>query len=477
MALTQFFTLYHEVIFWGEVIGVLFIPIVLIRKRHPVSAWAWILTVIFIPFLGIVFFLTFGASRVKRRLRRKLYHRSRFLKIWNEHKIPRSDFMVPTWSGMDRYVLRLGGSPTSESNDLIIFEDGTQALDAKIAAIQSAQHHIHLEYFILRADETGQELINLLCDKARAGVRVRLLVDGVGARNAKALLQQLQAAGGTGVFFLPTRFPRGYFTLGLRNHRKLLIIDGTTAFTGGVNVGNEYVGKHPLRKYWRYTHLQIQGPGVLALQRVFAEDWDFAAGELLTEDEYFPNPHFHGRTRLQMAWSGPDQEANMTRETYFVAMTAARRRLWIATPYLVPDGALLAALRSAALRGVDVRVLTQSYPPDHWITYWAGRYFWEDLLSTGIRIFEYQKGMMHSKLIIADGVWASVGSANLDIRSMRLNFELNVHVHSPQKVSEIEDQFEKDLLDSQEIAFGDFKRRPWNHRLLENVFRLFSPQL
>ncbi len=462
----------------GEILGLGLVPLVLVRKRNPVSAVAWCLAVLFIPYLGALFFLVFGASRVKRRLRRKLYHRSQFLRLWVAQRSRMEGGAAgDSWAGMSAYALRVGAAPDTTGNAVTLYEEGVRAFEDKFAAIRAAQRHVHASYFILRDDAAGAEFMDLLCAKASAGVEVRLLVDAVGSRGADHLLARLRAAGGRAALFMPSQLLSGRFTVGLRNHGKILVCDGRVGFVGGLNVGDEYLGRVPRFGRWRDTHLRVAGPAVLALQRVFVEDWDFASGELLTGDSYFPDPGMEGEAHVQVIWSGPDQEHNASRETFFAAITAARRRLWIATPYLVPDGALLAAIRSAALRGVDVRILTQSSPPDHWMTYWAGRYFWEELFSAGVRIHEYRRGMMHAKVMLADGAWACVGSANLDIRSIRLNFEINVHLHTPALVAELETVFERDLRAAREVSPGTFRHRSWRAQLAENVCRLFSPLL
>jgi cardiolipin synthase len=469
--------MFRAFIFVGEVLGILMVPVVLARKRHPVSAWAWGLTVVFIPWLGAFLFLVFGAQKIRRRLRRKLYHRSRFLKLWvSSAHHGKGVTGQPCWAGMDAFALRVGGSPASEGNSLELYEGGVAAFAAKREAILAAKRHVHAEYFILKDDATGREFTELLCEKARAGVEVRLLVDAMGSRGAGKLLERLRGAGGRAAWFLPYHLWRPQMS-GLRNHRKILVCDGATAFTGGLNVGDEYVNRSPRFRAWRDTHARVRGPAALALQRVFAEDWDFAADELLSGDDHFPEPGAEGGERLQVVWSGPDQESNATRETFFAAITSARRRLWVATPYLVPDGALLTALRGAAMRDVDVRILTQSWPPDHAIAYWAGRYFWEELLSAGVRVYEYGEGMMHAKVMLADGAWASVGTANLDVRSIRLNFEVNLHVHSLAAVEELESAFRRDLRASREMHLGAFRRRRLREQIAENVCRLFSPLL
>jgi len=357
------------------------------------------------------------------------------------------------------------------------YKDGIEAFKDKFEAICQARHHVHLEYFILRNDRLGAEITDLLCKKSAEGVEVRVLLDAVGSRKAKSLVRRMREGGVKADFFLPAGIFSPRFTFGMRNHRKILVCDGKVGFMGGLNIGDEYIGRAVPHHSWRDTHLRLIGPGVLALQRVFVEDWDFSSGELLVGDQYFPSPLFNGDARVQMVWSGPDQEYNASHETYFAAITAARKRLWIMTPYFIPDNALLTGLRSAALKGVDVQILTQSYPPDHWITYWAGRYFWDEMLACGIKIYTYSHGMMHSKVMLVDGAWASVGSANLDIRSMRLNFEINCHIHTAQHVKELEEQFQRDVENSMEITLAQFNCRSMGVQVCENVCRLFSPLL
>jgi cardiolipin synthase A/B len=467
---------YENFIFIGYILGWLFVPLILIRKKNPVSALAWSLAAIFIPFVGVFFFIIFGASHIQRRLRKKLFHHSRFLRKYTMSSIlSESTLSSPTWAEMDAFLMKTGAPPATDGNDVKFYWDGVEAFKDKFADIRAAKHHIHLEYFIFRNDETGNELVQLLAEKALEGVQVRLLIDGVGSLGVWRIFQKLTKAGGKTAVFLPTLGRR--FTWGLRNHRKLLICDGKVGYFGGLNVGKEYVCKAKNFGYWRDTHARVTGPSVLSLQRVFVEDWDFAAEELLTGDKFFPEPTLGGEVRLQMQWSGPDQDENASRDAYFHMFTNARKSLWISTPYLVPDGALFQALRHAAQRGVDVRIITQSYPPDHWLTYWAGRFFWDDLLEAGVRIFEYRKGMMHAKVVVADGEMACVGSANIDIRSIRLNFEVNGMFYSRQEVESLTRMFREDQRKSKEVTAAQFRRRPIRYQVLENFCRLFSPLL
>jgi cardiolipin synthase len=262
----------------------------------------------------------------------------------------------------------------------------------------------------------------------------------------------------------------------LRNHRKIVVVDGREALTGGMNIGDEYLGKSARFGYWRDTFLRLEGPAVAGLQRIFTEDWDFAARESLNSPAYFPELSASGEATVQVVESGPDQERNSIREIYFAAILSARERLWVASPYFVPDAGILDALRLARYRGVDVRLLCL-LRPDHFLSFYASRYYWGDMLAAGAHVYQYAKGMMHAKVVLVDGRWAMVGSANLDNRSLHLNFEVGCMLHTPELVAELERQFEEDLRQSVRLDAATYARRPFLARLTENACRLFSPVL
>jgi cardiolipin synthase len=459
------------------------IPWILMTKKESTSAVAWCLLVFFVPLGGCLLFLFFGYQHVARPLKRKRRHNQAFRQEQPEE--PRSAVPGPgptpepdqSWEGMGRLARRLGAFPVTPGNHLTLYHEGVSAFAAMCEAIREARHHIHLASFILQPDATGQGLIELLAQKARAGVEVRLLYDAMGSRHLhRSTLRPLQAAGGQCSVFLPLNPWRRRLQVNMRNHRKILVIDGQTAFTGGLNIGDEYLGRSARYGIWRDTHLQIRGPAVAGLQRVFIEDWDFAADENLKETAYFPEAAADGPYPLQVIHSGPDQETNSIREVYFAAILRARRRLWIATPYFVPDAGLRDALCLAGFQGVDVRLLCQAHP-DKWIPLFAGRYYWDEVLKAGVKVYQYTKGMMHSKVILVDGEWASVGSANLDNRSLHLNFEVNCLIYSPEAVAPLARAFRDDLSASIQLEREVFARRPLAGRVIENTCRLLSPIL
>jgi cardiolipin synthase len=378
---------------------------------------------------------------------------------------------------MARLAERFDAFPLTHGNAVALYPEGQAAIDAKLDAIRAARHHVHLEYFIFQPDELGQLFLTELARKARQGVQVRLLYDAIGSYRLRPRhLRQLRTAGGQACAFLPFRLLRRRVQINLRNHRKILVVDGRVGFTGGLNIGDEYLGKVPFFGPWRDTHLRVEGPAVESLQRLFAEDWDFAAGEHLQGPDYFPPPTPAGSVPVQVVASGPDQNLKAIRQVYLAAIQRARQRLWIASPYFVPDAALLDAICLAGYQGVDVRLLGL-YRPDKWVPYFAARYYWGDVLAAGVKVYQYTRGMMHAKVLLVDGEWASVGSANLDNRSMHLNFEMNCLFYAPAVVAELEAAFRRDLHDAIELDREVFARRPFPGRLIENACRLLSPIL
>jgi cardiolipin synthase len=459
----------------GALSIILTIPWILMTKKEATSAIAWCLVVFMLPILGPLFFVMFGYQHVHRPLRRKREHRKQF-HARDEGEEPEP--AAPAGRGpMAALARRFGASPLIEGNQVQLFDDGALAFEALLEAVGEARHHIHLEYFIIQPDSAGDALFLGLIDKARAGVEVRVLYDAMGSRRLKKRhLRPLADAGVRSSVFLPLNPLRRRIQVNMRDHRKIVVIDGEVGFTGGLNVGEEYLGLVDRFGYWRDSHLRLEGPAVRALQRIFIEDWDFAAGETLGGPAYLGAIPKAGEHAVQVIASGPDRDLNGIRELYFAAILQAQKRLWIASPYFVPDGGVRDALCLAAYRGVDVRLLGQHHP-DKWIPYFAGRYYWADILAAGGRVYQYTKGMMHSKVILIDDEWASIGSANLDNRSLHLNFEVNCLLYSRDLVSELSRAMESDFGRSIKLDWPVYQKRPVAGRVIENGCRLLSPLL
>lgn len=456
------------------------IPWVVLTKREATSAVAWCLLVFFLPIPGSLLYWVFGHNYLHRQVRRKRAHNARY----RERHPPGSREASrggagdePPADDLGHMALKANAFPVSRGNAVALYHDTQQAFDALLANIDQARHHVHLEFFILHADAAGTTLLDLLAEKARAGVEVRLLLDAVGCVHLRRrALRPLQEAGGKVAAFLPLNRLRSFIHANLRNHRKIVVVDGRAGFTGGMNIGDEYLGHNRYFGYWRDSFLRVEGPAVAGLQRTFTEDWDFTTGEALTGEAYFPKPEPAGDAVVQVAASGPDQLFNCIREIYFMAMLSARRRLWLASPYFVPDSGLFDALRLARYRGVDVRLLS-ILRPDHYLSFYAGRYFFAELLGMGVQVYQYKKGMMHSKLVLVDDCWAMVGSANLDNRSLRLDFEAGVALFAPALVAELESAYLRDLEESVPLDGHVFASRSLAAKVLENACRLLAPAL
>jgi cardiolipin synthase len=502
--------------------GMILSLFVILETRRPASTLAWILALLFIPFFGAFFYFLFGRRRfVKRRRHRAttLTHfdrRSRMERMQSDREVTelspfaleqlesRSQGIKPDTTPMELPPLPTAPPPVPEEstevphlhefliniarnnlhsslaihNHVDVLVDGDNTFNAMGEAIRNAKHHVHVLYYIFRKDATGTWLRDLLIERAKAGVEVRLVVDGIGSMELDdEFLQPLKEAGVEFAVFLPFRFQ---FRLrrsqvNFRNHRKIVIVDGWIGFTGGVNVGEEYRGRSS-HGYWRDTHVRLEGPAVHELQHVFAEDWFYTTQRKIAGRDYFPLLEENGEETVQIIPSGPDLPSLSIHHLFFVAITSARRYVWITTPYFVPDDSILLALQTAALRGVDVRLLVP-FESDEGLVLHAGRSYYNELLEAGVRIFEYKKGILHAKTMVIDGTCGTIGSANMDIRSFHLNFELNAFLYSEKVAHSLETTFLEDLKHSQAVSLSSRLKRPVRQRLRESAARLLSPIL
>lgn len=472
-----------------------FILWVLWIKKDSVSAVAWCLAIILLPYFGPFLFFVFGYQHVSRPLKKKRKHRERYRdppepRNFGDFKYPlqppepsRTLHEMPLHESLAYLAMKFGASSPTTGNRIELYDDGKIAFEAMIKSIEEAKHHIHLEYFIWEADELGLFMLDLLTSKAKQGVEVRLLYDAMGSwlLGARALRPLHKAGGHTSAFMYPSLLRRR-LQVNMRNHRKIMVVDGRIGFTGGLNVGNDYVNKNPAWNYWRDAHVRIQGPAVVDLQRVFCEDWDFATEEKLLDsegeddDRYFQAEPSGGAHTVQIIDSGPDQDPNSFREVVFAGIMRARKRIWIATPYFVPDAGVFDALRVAAYNGLDVRLLVP-LKSDKVVAAYAARYLFDDLLSAGAKIYLYRRGMMHSKMLLFDDEVAGIGSSNFDNRSFRLNFEIMCMIYTADAASQMTRSLERDFAESDQVDLATFRQRSVLGRLAENACRLLSPIL
>jgi cardiolipin synthase len=370
----------------------------------------------------------------------------------------------------------------TESNSVELLVDGRQAFPAMAQAIEAAHHQIHAMFYIWRPDQTGRNLRDLLVRKASEGLTVRILVDAVGSPGIRgSFVAPLKEAGATVVSFLPARFRPWTPTFNFRNHRKLLVVDRTVAFTGGMNIGDEY------EKRWHDLAVRIRGPAVAQLNSIFEEDWFFAASENLGDEDPLggagPAAKQEGLHETQGApaacaviASGPDRRQNRIHDAFFLAISQARQRVLLTTPYFIPSHAILAALRGAAQRGVDVRILLPRHS-DVRLVGLASRSYYPGLLTEGAEIFEYSAGMLHTKALVIDDWLSIIGSANVDSRSFRLNFELACFIASADLNARLVGVFVDALKESTKVDLAVMERRPRYLALAESLAHLLSPLL
>lgn len=469
------------------VIGLALIVLVIMQRKEPTATLAWILTIVFLPIFGILFYLWFGFGRIERKVQkrrrsnRKIAEQLRKIEetLIQTHIVPAHELRQRVQHDLLKMTEGRRGFAVTHGNRLELLTDPEAVFAKLLHAIDQAQDSIHLEYYIFRRDATGKAVRDRLIAAAKRGVTVRLLVDGVGSWTiGDVFIQPLKKAGAQFARYLPVTFLGRPWHWNFRNHRKIAVFDGTTAFIGSLNIGDEYRERQrPLDFY--DEQIACEGPVVEQLQEVFAGDWFFATGENLADERYFPVPVRRGSALLQVVESGPDEAFPMLYEMICAAIHAAEKSVRIVTPYFIPDQALLVALRGAALRGVAVELMVPARMPNphEWVVWFAGRSYYEDLLGNGIRIYEYLPGFLHGKEIVVDSTWASIGTANMDIRSFRLNFEVNLNLYSQDAVAILEQNFQKNLKGCREIAAKNFAARPMRDKVIENVVRVLSPIL
>jgi len=460
---------------------------ILSERREPAATIAWLMTVTFLPVVGIIAYYALARSRFRRHFRARSEVHRQADDALSERVYERlgdfDDEALQSLGQAQRQLIRLAansapfrtGGPPFRGNTVEVYFDPGRKYEALKEAIRAAESHVHLEYYIFRPDGVGMELRDLLIERAKAGVEVRVLYDGIGSLHAyrTGFFKPLEEAGGEAFAFLPPRFARIIERVNFRNHRKLVVVDGGVGFVGGMNVGDEHLGLDPHIGKWRDAHVRIAGPVVAELQRIFLTDWLFTTEGRLVEPRYFPEVEPSGEELVQVVSSGPDCRWPTIQQLYCQAIGTAAEQVLITTPYFVPDRPMLAALVTAALRGVDVRVLLPAKSDIRIVTS-AARSYYEELLEAGIRIFEYNHGFMHAKTIAIDGRYGSVGSANMDVRSFTLNFEVSAFIHSARFARRLREQFEADMSAATEIQLDTFRRRPRIKKFGQSVAQLLS---
>ncbi|MCD8506031.1 MAG: cardiolipin synthase [Alkalibacterium thalassium] len=478
-------------IFWGFIFlnSALAIFTVFKEKERDIAAiWAWLLVITMLPGFGFVIYLFLGRKisqesifdlRSQDRIGMPQQVESQKSLIESENlDVPESNYQDKTFE-MVRLFLESNQAVLTKGNKVRIISDGEEKFDQLIRDIEKAEHHIHVTYYIFRGDNIGLRLLRALEEKAKQGVEVKVLYDPVGARVlGKDFFNKLRTYGGHAEPFFGSKFFLINLRLNYRNHRKIVVIDGKVGYTGGFNVGDDYLGMYEKMGYWRDTHLRIEGNGVLTLQTRFLMDWNASAKDKQVNygEAYFPFSSLKGSTDMQIVSSGPDNEMHAIKKGFIKMISMAKESVLIQTPYFIPDEALMETIKIAILSGIKVKVMIPN-KPDHPFIYRATLSYAEELVKSGAEVHIYDNGFLHSKVIVIDGEILSVGTANFDIRSFRLNFEVNAFIYdrylAKKQVRLFEEDEKKSYLLTEDMI-NNYSR--WE--IFKQQFsRLFSPIL
>lgn len=441
----------------------------------------------FLPILGFLLYLLFGQPHKKKRGKHPTVYSNPEIQHLSKQQLSEIDqdsFSYPSavseeWQPLIRMNMKGETAPLTQNNRVQIYTDGKQKFDALFKDIDAAKNHIHLEYYIFKNDDIGNRMLELLIKKAEQGVKVLVLYDDIGSNSLpKNFFNNFFRAGGRAAASLPSKLPFANPRVNYRNHRKIGIIDGNLGYIGGFNVGDEYLGEKGKFGYWRDTHLRIEGDAVHSLQHRFLSDWNQASKKypVMYAHTYFPSGNTSGEAEIQIVASGPDEAMDQIKNGFLRMIASAHKSIYIQTPYLIPDLAVLDAIRTASLSGVDVRIMIPN-KADHIFVYSASLSVAEELLSAGVKIYAYDNGFLHAKTMTVDGKVLSTGSANMDVRSFSLNFEANAFIYDVKTAEEMIRVFSNDLKLSKEITSEYFKDLSLFERFRLQVARLIAPIL
>ncbi len=459
-----------------HILGILSSLHALMSTRTSQGTIAWIISLITFPYIAVPAYWVLGRSRFQGYVKAHQASKSStayLTKLFDETLAPfrtTLDAISPAARGAER----LANMPFLAGNLVDLLIDGEKTFTSIIEGIDAAQNYILFEFFIVHDDEIGRKIKKHLVEKAEQGVRIYFLFDAVGSHDLpKRYIEELRGAG-IHVNAFHTRKGRGNrFQINFRNHRKIVVVDGRVAWIGGHNVGDEYLGKDPEFGHWRDTHVRIEGPAALEAQLSFLEDWHWAAEEV-PELNWSPATSSTYDQKVLIVPSGPADELETATLMFLHAINSATRRIWIASPYFVPDDSIVSALQLAGLRGVDVRILIPD-KPDHLLVYLAAFSYFEEAGCTGVRFFRYTDGFLHEKAMLIDDDVATIGTANFDNRSFRLNFEITAVVSDPLFAGSVKEMFEEDFKNAREINSDELAKKSIGFKLGVRLARLTAP--
>lgn len=458
---------------------------IIIDKRNPVKSLAWIVVILLIPVAGFILYLTFGQNlRRRRKLSLKeIGMKSRLGRIANKQMAEIDNLYFDIFPNVmrNRNIVKLllnnNLSPLTLDNEIAILNDAQQTLESIKTELLKAKRFIHIEYYIIERGDMLDSIVDILKAKVKEGVEVRIIFDDVGSWGLKKrYVNQLRKCGIKVESFMPVIFPRFTSRINHRNHRKIISIDGLVGFTGGINIADRYLYGTKKLGNWRDTHIRLAGGAVLSLETIFIADWCFCSDEYLDDMNYLSTIPNNGSTVVQIASSGPDSDWASIMQAFFLAITTAKKHIYISTPYFIPNSAIMTAIKVASMSGVDVRILIPK-KADGKITYWATRSYISELLDAGIKVYRYLDGFNHSKIMMVDSSFSTIGTVNMDVRSFEDNFEVTAMIYDKEKSIELEQQFLRDTEKSELITHEIWDANPRITNFYEGLARLLSPLL
>ncbi len=464
----------------------LLIVMVFLEKRKPQNIIAWLTLLTFLPIVGFGVYMIFGSGlsvRTRRMIKRKAISERdiiRNIKGIQSLEEAKLDGILKDDSELVSLCYSFGSYPIP-GNDIKIFTNGEDKIKSLKNDLKNAKKSINMEYYIFANDKVGNEIMDLLCEKAREGVEVNFIYDSIGSRKTRRkFFRKLETAGGNVGEFFPPLIRLINMKINYRNHRKIVVIDGKIAYTGGVNMRDDHLGRSKKLTPWRDTHIRIEGSGAYALQNIFLDDWRYCKNDntppkLYLENGFFPSPQIRGNATIQVVSSGPDSQVQKIKETFVKMILNAKERVYLQTPYFIPDDVFFAALRIAVKSGVDVRIMVPMIP-DKKTVYLATLSYLKEMADLDIKIYLY-KGFLHSKTLLIDNNKLSVGTCNTDNRSFGLNFEDTAIIYSKQINEQYSKIFEKDIKNSQLVGKNYFQKKRWITKILQAIMRLLSSLL
>ena len=456
---------------------------ILLENKNPLKTHSYILLLVLVPLIGLAIYIFFGQDYRKHKFysRKKAIDSSlvdsivdKQLNLAYQHELI-SNELVMDKANIIKLLLRNNNAFLTKNNDVKMLINGEEKFASLLSDLEEATNHIHLEYYIFEEDEIGNIIIDKLIEKAAQGIEIRFVYDDVGSDLSYKVRSKLKNAGIMAKAIMPVYFPK-FSKANYRDHRKIVVIDGTIGYVGGINVADRYVNKKG-QKYWRDTHLRIVGNAVHSLQIAFLLNWYYASNEKIGfSRNLFPRITTNSNHCVQIAGSGPDTDWASIMQAFFVAIGSATKRVWITTPYFIPNEPVLTALKTASLSGIDVQIIFP-YTADSKVVHYASLSYMKEVLETGVKVHLYTNGFIHAKTLLVDNIFSSVGTANMDYRSFDQNYEINAMVYSEDFASQLADQFRMDVEQCVPLQLSRWEQRPIRKRMLQSIARLLAPLL